>query len=247
MIIVPVEIADFALSQSKEYPIHCFHLLKQETPGYTYLNKRQISVLSDYLDRSHRTIRRYLKYLEEIGWIVAKGKVYTVRSWKKVFKRMQFKYVVGVEYDVTKVKDPQAFFAGIVLGRLANFQRYKGGMGNGKSTIKRECASTKPRPPHYFPIADRALSSILQISVGKAKKLKKKAFKQKYIDLKSNYSRYKLRGKPVTIEKHNEAMFRYVFDDIDQKMRIDRTGRVSIQEADLIRPNLHYKKSRNYK
>lgn len=247
MIMVPVEISHFALSESKEYQIYCYLLLKQQTAGMTYLNKRQISVLSAELGRSDRTVRRYLSYLENIGWIAPQGKVHIIKSWKKVFDLMDFKYVAGVEYDVTKIDDPQAFFAGIVLGRLANFQRYKQSKGKGKSTIYRQCASTQPRSANFFPIADRALASILNISKTKAHKLKKNAFKAKYIDLKYDYRRFKLDGKPVTIEKHDEALFRRVFAEIGQKMRLNRSGRVSIQEADLIRPNLHYKRSKNYR
>lgn len=246
MIVVPTEISHFALSESKEFPIHCFNLLKQGTSGNTYLNKRQISVLSGYLDRSHRTVRRYLQYLESIGWIAPNGKVYTVKAWKKVFELMNFKYVTGVEFDVTKINDPQAFFAGIVLGRLANFQRYKEGTGKGKSASYHQCASTQSGLPNFYPIADRALASILNIGKTKAHKLKKKAFKHKYIDLKYDFSRYKLNGKPLTIERHDEALFRHVFDEIGQKMRLNRSGIVSIQESDLVKPNLHYKKSRNY-
>jgi hypothetical protein len=245
---VPVEISHFALSEGKEYPVHCFNLLKQETPGYTYLNKRQISILSDHLNRSNRTVRRYLSYLQGIGWIAPNGKVHTIKSWERIFRLMDFKYVIGVEYDVTKVTDPRAFFAGIVLGRLANFQRYKEGTGKGKSASYHQCASTQPgRLPHFYPIADRALASILDIGKTKANNLKKLAHKDKYIDLEYNYYRYKLNGKPVQIQRSDERMFRRVFDDISQKMRIDRTGRVSVQGADMVKPNLHYKKSRNYR
>ena len=66
-LVIPVEVAKYALSESKEMPIHCFHVLKHITPGYTYMNRRQISLLSDYLDRSPRTIKRYLSYLEGMG------------------------------------------------------------------------------------------------------------------------------------------------------------------------------------
>ena len=248
MIVVPVEIAQFALSEGKEYPVHCFNLLKQETPGYTYLNKRQISILSDYLDRSNRTVRRYLSYLQGIGWIAPNGKVHTIKSWERIFKLMDFKYVAGVEFDVTKVTDPQAFYAGIVLGRLANFQKYKReGKGEGKSASFRQCASTQPSLPHFFPIADRALASILEISPSKANAIKKAAFKCGYIELKYNYWRYKVNNKPLQINRSDEMMFRRVFDDIGPKIRIDRIGRVFVQDADMVKPNLRYKKSRNYR
>lgn len=247
MIIVPVEIAHYALSESKEHPIYCYLLLKQETPGYTYLNKRQISVLSDYLDRSHRTVRRYLSYLEDIGWIAPNRQTYTIKSWKKVYEMMNFKYVVGVEWDVTEIDDPKVFFAGIVLGRLANFQRYKEATGKGKSASYRQCASTQPVAPSFYPIADRAIASILEIGKTKANRIKKLAHKSGYIDLKYNYFPYKLNGNPVQIKRSDEAMFRYIFDDIGPKMRIDRKGNVSVQEADLIKPNMKYKKSRNYR
>lgn len=246
MIVVPVEIAHYALSEGKEYPIYTYLLLKQETCGMTYLNKRQISLLSTELGRHERTVKRYLNYLESLGWIAPMGKVYVIKSWKRVFSLMGFKYVSGVEYDVTDVDDPQAFFAGIVIGRLTNFQHYKEGKGKGRSTIHRQCASTRPDLPYFYPVADRALASILDISRSKARKLKQKAFEAEYINLKHNYRPYKQNDKHVRLKKHDEPLFRSVFDEIGQKMRFSRDGRVFMQDADLIRANLHYKRSRNY-
>lgn len=247
MIVVPVEISAFALSESKERPIHCFHLLKELTPGYTYLNKRQISNLSAYLKRNDRTVRRYLQYLESIGWIAPNGKVYTVKSWKRVFQIMGFEYVSGVECNITKVEDPQAFYAGIVLGRLSNFQRYKrNGSDKEKSAILSQCAPNQSIRSKFFPIADRALAQILDISPSKANKIKKQAYKQGYIDLKYNFYPYQLNGKPLKVTAINKPLFKKIFDDVGHKMRIDKTGRVSIQDSDLIRAKLRYKKSWNY-
>lgn len=247
MIVIPVEISHFALSESKEMPVHCFHLLKQETPGYTYLNKRQISVLSGYLNRSDRTVRRYLSYTIKLGWIEPQGKIYVIKSWKRVFDLMGFRYQVGVEADPTKIDNPQAFYAGIVLGRLANYGRYKrDGTDNGKSAINRQCASTESDRPNFFPIADRALASILEISRSKANKLKKLAHKHGYIKLKYNYYPYIIDNKAVQINRSDEALFRKIFDDIGQKMRIGNAGQIFVQDADFVKPELRYKKSRNY-
>lgn len=247
MIVVPVEISHFASSEGKEYPVWCYLLLKQGTPGYTYLNKRQISLLSGYLDRSHRQVRRYLQYLENIGWIEPQGKVHTIKAWHKVFDLMDFHYVAGVEFDVTKIENPQAFFSGVVIGRLINFQKYKReGIGEGKSAIKYGCASTQPNLPNYFPIADRALASVLDIGKTKANKLKKLAFQYEYIDLKYNYQSYEVNGKQLKINRSDVKMIRKVFEDVGFKMRIDKKGKVTIQDADLVQPKLTYKKSRNY-
>lgn len=245
--IIPVEISHFGLSTGKELPVHCFHILKQETPGHTYLGKRQISDLSAYLSRSHRQVRRYLSYLESIGWIEPNGKVYTIKSWKRIFKLMGFRYVIGVEFNPLIVKDPQAFFAGIVLGRLTNFQNYKrSGEGKGKTAISSHGGSAKPGHSNYFPVADRALASILDISPSKANKLKKLAYKHGYIELKYNFYPYELNGKLIKVDSMNKLLFRKIFDDVGHKMRIDKAGRVSVLDADLIRANLKYKKSWNY-
>lgn len=245
--IIPVEIAHFALSKGKEDPVHCFHLLKHETPGHTYLNNRQISVLSAYLNRSHRTVRRHLQYLEKIGWIEPHGKVYIIKSWQRVFHLMGFQYVIGVEINPTVIKNPQAFFAGVVLGRLTNFQNYKrNSTGKGKSAILSQGASAKPGYSNYFPVADRALASILEISHSKANKLKKQAYKNGYIELKYNFYPYELNGNFIKVDNLNKVLFRKIFDDVGHKMRIDKTGRVSVLDSDLIRANLKYKKSWNY-
>lgn len=249
MIVVPVEISAFALSQSKELPIHCYHILKEKTmgSGTAYLNNRQISILSAYLKRDNRTIRRYLSYLESIGWIEPNGKVYTVKSWKNVFRLMGFKYVTGVECNITQVRNAQAFYAGIVIGRLSNFQRYKrNGTDKEKSAILSQSAPNQSDRSNFFPIADRALAQILGISKAKANKLKKSAHKYGYIDLKYNFYPYVLDGKPLKIDSLNKPLFKKLFDDIGHKMRIDKTGRVSIQDSDLIKSKLRYKKSWNY-
>jgi len=247
VIVVPVEISAFALSAGKELPVHCFHILKETTPGYTYLNKRQISNLSAYLNRSDRTVRRYLQYLESVGWIAPNGKVYTIKSWKRVFSLMGFRYVAGVECNITKVENPQAFYAGIVLGRLSNFQRYKrNGSDKEKSAILSQCAPNQSIRSKFSPIADRALAQILDISHSKANAIKKKASEHGYINLKYNIYPYELNGFPVEIKPSDARLFRKVFDDVSYKMRIDKTGTVSIQDSDLIRAKLRYKKSWNY-
>lgn len=246
MIVVPVEISAFALSAGKELPVHCFHILKETTPGYTYLNKRQISDLSAYLNKSDRTVRRYLQYLEKLGWIAPNGKVFTIKSWKRVFRLMGFRYVAGVEVNITKVENPQSFYAGVVLGRLTNFQKYKESESKGKTAISDHGGSTKPRFPNFFPVADRALASILDISPSKANKLKKLAYKGGYIDLKYNFYPYELNGVPVKVNALNKPLFKKIFDDVGHKMRIDKSGRVTVQDSDLIRANLRYKKSWNY-
>ena len=160
---------------------------------------------------------------------------------------MGFRYVAGVECNITKVEHPQAFYAGIVLGRLSNFQRYKrNGTGKDKTTILSECGSIQSDRSKYFPIADRALSQILDISPSKANKLKKLAKKHGYIDLKYNFYPYQINGKTLKVNALNKPLFRKIFDDVGHKMRIDKTGRVSIQDSDLIRAKLRYKKSWNY-
>lgn len=245
--IIPIETSHFALSEGKELPVHCFHLLKYETPGHTYLNNRQISILSAYLNRGHRTVRRYLQYLEKIGWIEPQGKVYIIKSWKRVFNLMGFRYVIGVEINPTVIKNPQAFFAGVVLGRLTNFQNYKrNSTGKGKTAISSHGGSARPGYSNYFPVADRALASILEISHSKANKLKKQAYKHGYIELKYNYYPYELNGKALKVDHLNKPLFRKIFDDVGHKMRIDKSGRVTVQDSDLIRANLKYKKSWNY-
>lgn len=247
MIVIPVEISAFALSKSKEMPVHCFHILKQQTPGYTYLNKRQISLLSGYLSRGNRTVKRYLSYLENLGWIEPDGKVYVIKSWKRIFELMDFRYVIGVEANSLAIENPQAFYAGVVLGRLSNFGKYKReGTGKGKSTISRQCASTRPDLPQYFPIADRAIASILDISKTKANRLKKLAHKYGYVSLKYNYYPYQPEGYPVQIKRTDEAKFRKIFNDVGFKMRIDNSGNISVMDCDLIKPELRYKKCRNY-
>lgn len=245
---IPVEIAHFALSNSKEMPVHCFNLLKYNTPGYTYLNQRQITDLKGYLNRSNRTVRRYLHYLENIGWIEPDGVIYIIKSWKRIFDLMEFKFVAGVEIDPRKIEHPQAFFAGIFLGRLANFQRYKReGMDKGKSAIYPQCASAQSSLSNYFPIADRAIASILGISRSKANKLKKLANEHGYIRLKYNYTQYSSDGNFIKINRSDAALFRKIFDDVGMRMRIDKAGRVFVQNADLVKPELRYKKSRNYR
>ncbi|WP_237855778.1 hypothetical protein [Rhodohalobacter sulfatireducens] len=245
--IIPVEISHFALSEGKEYPIHCFHLLKHVTPGHTYLNKRQISVLSAYLNRSNRTVRRYLQYLEGIGWIEPNGKVHVIKSWKKVFHQMGFRYVIGVEINPKIIKNPRAFFAGVVLGRLTNFQKYKrNSTGKGKTAISSHGGSARPGYSNYFPVADRALASILEISRSKANKLKKLAKLHGYIELKYNFYPYELNGNFIKIDNLDKHLFRKIFEDVGHKMRIDKAGRVTVQDSDLVRANLKYKKSWNY-
>lgn len=243
--LVPVEVSAYALSSGKEYAVHCFNLLKQETPGQTYLNRRQISLLSANLNKTQRTVRRYLQYMEGAGWIEPDGRVYIIKSWKRIFSLMGFQYTMGTEADITKVKNPQAFYAGIVLGRLSNFQQYKERAGKGKAAISSHGSSAKPGQS-FFPVADRALAEILGISHSKANKLKKLASGSGYIDMRYNFYPYELDGNFIQVDHLNKAMFRQIFDDIGHKMRIDKNGRVSIQDSDLIRANLKYKKSWNY-
>lgn len=246
-LVIPVEVAKYALSESKEMPIHCFHVLKHITPGYTYMNRRQISLLSDYLDRSPRTIKRYLSYLEGMGWIQPDGSIYVIKSWKRIFSLMGFEYVAGVEANPLKIEHPQAFLAGVFIGRLANFQRYKrNSQGKGKSANLGYCASTQPGCSTFFPIADRAIASILEVSRSKANKLKKLANEYGYIKLRYNYYQYSIDGNLIQINRSDEALFRELFDDIGMKMRIDKAGRVFVQDADLVKPELRYKKSQNY-
>jgi hypothetical protein len=245
--IIPVEISRFALSEGKENQIHCYLLLKHETSGHTYLNKRQISVLSAYLDKGEKTIKRYFKYLEGIGWIEPNGKVYIIKSWKNVFKLMGFRYVIGVEINPTVIKDPKAFFAGVVLGRLTNFQNYKrNSTGKGKTTISSHGGSARPGYSNYFPVADRALAAILKIGKTKANEVKKLASENGYIELKYNFYPYEINGNPIKIDQQDKQLLRKIFDDIGHKMRVDKSGRVSVLDSDLIRANLKYKKSWNY-
>lgn len=270
-LLIPVDFAAQALGTNSEKTHYLFLLLKAKLSGKGYIHENDFEWLSMHLAIGTQSIKKHLRKLLSWNYIGQnKEGVYYIRSWERILQKIDSKSIYGVEWNIYEIPDPQALFAGIFIGRLAHQQ-----MLNRKKTESEpaqdqsQCASPGSTSSLIKqPVADRALVSILGISKGKANTIKHKACTAKYIRITQNWERLtpyfgnkkytsKLSDKELnearkkyqmSVKKSGDEshLVRHLFSEYNGKIRIAKDGKLFLRYADLITPNLTYKKGRNY-
>lgn len=243
-LLVPVELCKFAITEHIESPFHTFLLLKYWSDGYFKIDPDLLDKLAINQDKSTRTVRRYIRKLISVSFITpSKEPHFHITSWKDIQKRLKINYTTGVKSYPESINDSQAFCAGAVIGRLANERRLKLKVRR-KTVQERKTRTPSSAYPSFQECATRALAQICGISISKAHKLKHKAFSEKYIHLKKNFTPIIIDGVKVKLNKSDLAAFREIYPEHPQ-VQI-RNGYAYSVSSDLVWSKMKYKRSQNF-
>lgn len=187
---VPVQLLQFVLQNGLIQELRVFLALKK-IHNTVYSSKETIYGLQHYLGyKSHKSVTNNLTRLKELGWVDfdRKTNLLFIKGFEALRKKLNLPIRTGVYLYHQELTDKyrfKAFAAGAVVNSLVNSQRrnirqlelLKGRSKEDGFIIK----------SGYCKVANAAVASVLQCSLGQAYNLKKLAAKYKYITIKKNF------------------------------------------------------------
>lgn len=245
-LLIPVELCKYAISNHKEQEIFTLILLKKLLGGQGYVTKHLKKELSKIESKSLRSIDRYICYLKQECFINFDKKtgLCFIKSWYRIIEMLEIKFQSGVKCYPAKIRDPQAFFAGAVIGRLVNENRQKYKRNNKVAQNRMARASNTDIRFVYQECSNRAFAKICNISLSSAYRLKRKAFNQGYLVLKRNLKPIVIGGRHISLSKIEKKQFMQIYPEYYQVRIIE--GKAYSVDSDLVKSLLKFKRSQNY-
>lgn len=232
-LIIPVEMCQYAIREKLVRPFQLYVWLNVSCSGKMKIVKRDLKPIAEALGlKSGKSIQNNLKLLLKLNWIGYDpvSQYYFIRGFEKIRAMYGFKSRTGGEFDLREIKHFKGFLAGVVIGYMVNQQK------------KREWASERKNwrskhlvhhPASFYPIANRALSKVLNMSVSTAHNLKSLANKAGYILIKQNLIN-------TGFDSCNLRFYLKALPENQPKVRCD-DRKILLQEADLINPTIRFK------
>lgn len=252
----PVQLGSYALKYKYFRPLHLYMGLKFRTNNVFKIDDTLLSVIaSDLMLKSHKTIKANLGILIRLNWIGHNPRTgnYFLRSYDKVREMYGFNSRSSVEIGLSDIKTFRAFISGAIISNLVNISR--------RRALARErnlgCSLHRTNKlPDFFPVANLALSKMLNISISTAWELKRLAHKEGYIILKHNLKELKVDDLKLSRE-YTEGLVNEIqlisaehcptikkaFPESRERIRV-RANHLWLQTPDTVKSQMHFKRRR---
>lgn len=229
---VPVELCQFVLRQKMLPSFKIYLLLKMTTSGKCRLEKWDKIMYSEFCGyTSIKSFDNNLKKLQSLNWIGYNEKTfyYFIRGFAFIQRQHQLlKSRTGFWFAIQDNQDFDAVIYGAVIGYLSKHQgkMQRADQKNGRSN------QTLCKSPGYYPVANRALTKILNISVSTASMMKRRAEESGAIDVK----------RKRICEPATHDVFKRLEPDYPKEIDIPFIwkSRIYYRFPDFIRANLKY-------
>jgi hypothetical protein len=240
-ILVPCELAQFALKYRVVTIVNTYLSTKFYTNGSSYSNEDTIEKLADVNKVNRSTIYNHLKYLLEWDWVGINENtgIYFFRSIDTVFRLENWEYKRSAVMVIEDLKTPLEFMVGVVLGSLIKSEK----QAKESERIKRRSVSNS------LPVSHSFLKSALNIEKRTAQNYRYKAEDEGYVETKENLVKV-LNLTPFQFDslKHNEfEKFPIQKEGSSELYNISLNrlryikGDIYVQEPSLVKSNIQLK------
>jgi hypothetical protein len=247
---LPLSFCELAIRKKFFAPLRLYIYLKTVCAGQIRLDTRAKSEIAKALNVEPKTIGNLLRKLQECNWIGhnPQSGYFFIRGFDKIRELEKLRGRRGVWVDVSKDIQNHARFkalvTGAVIGQMANVTKYKM-----REREKRESEHIKGSSNHrsrttvpsHFPVACKAMASMLGIASSTASLYKELAARFQFIHVEKKWQRLALTGDPKERDAALAATYKASHPEIAHCVRI-RDGKVYLQETDQVFPCLNYTK-----
>lgn len=179
---IPIELCFYVLRQKLLPAFKVYILLKMISSGKLKLDawvKKCFSELCGY--KTIRSLNNQLKKLLELDWIGfnKKSGIYHIRSFDSVQKKYSFYKRTGFWFAIQDMQCFDGVIYGSVIGYLSKNQGGKQRFDLEKGWSKQDLCKS----PGFYPLANRALAKILNISISTASIMKLRAEEVESIEI----------------------------------------------------------------
>lgn len=233
-LLIPVELCFYVVRKKLFSPFRLYMYLKCNSNGTINLDNKRLKMIAYDLNlKSTKTIRNNLKMLIDLNWIGydKRSKTCYVRGFERLRVKHGFKSRTAAEFNTSDCIKIKGFVIGATIGYLINKQKKARWVNVRKTgrTIQFTC-----QPSLFFPVANKALSKILNISMSTASLYKRIAVKDKFIVIKRDY-------KPLGVSMKEKELYLKAFPNMTGKI-ITRNDKLYVICPDLLATNIRYKK-----
>jgi len=232
---IPYEMCLLALKSRHVRLLQLYVYLKFNCSGKIRLNKEFLEkVRIDLGLKSIRTITDCLKELQEKRWITYsnRSRFYFVKGFDEIRKLNGLYFKTSAEFCLDDIKKLKEFLTAVVIGSLINTQKRRAWAVELKKGSSK--TPTYVRSSKYYPIANKALSDILEVSISTAFEMKKAAKKCGFISIKENH-------KVFTSINPNYSRLLKKYGDIPPHLIRYSKGELYLPGPDLVSSKIHFK------
>ncbi len=233
---IPYEMCLGALVCRHVRLLQLYVYLKLQCSGKIRIDKELMEKIRIDLGlKSIRTITDCLRELQKKGWITyskASG-FYFIKGFDEIRKLNGFYRRAGVEFSIDDIKQFKEFLTAVIIGSLIHTQKRRAQaveLKQGSSKTPACVLSSK-----YYPVANEALASILNVSISTAFELKKASKKCGFIAIKKN-----LQVLPGISPNLSREFKKY--GDIPIHLIRYSNHKICVQGPDLLRSKIHFAK-----
>jgi len=226
-LLVPIDLCRFALRERLVPPLKLFIYLKATCAGQKKLKYGDVAAICRYLKWTPKTYKSNLRKLLSRNWVgynINSG-YHFVRGFNRIAKREGFRSRSAVLFQPKDFNDFRSFIAGAVICGLVSQQRGRKFLEERKAWRSNP---TKSDLPSFYPVASKALSTILGISISSARSLKDLAKNGGYIRIQK-----KLRSTDVPSNQKNS--YKKAVPEEAHKVRV-RGRWLWLQDIDTVCP-----------
>lgn len=226
---IPVELIQLIIQEKKEEAFRIYVLVNYSKSGFFSKDRETLEwIMRECSIKSMKTLRKHLNDLRGLNLLGYHEKSFYIRSSKLWLNKSKQR----VEFHSMFFSKWKSYLYGSFLGWLAHRQRLK--EREVSRSIKKR--ASYQRAPSSFPVSIASITTILQVSEGKACNMKKSAEVDNFIRIK------KQEVQKVCLPK---ASLKYI--DFSKGQFFEHKGNVYNQAPDQVIPLLRYKKGRKLK
>lgn len=221
---IPIEMCEYVIRTKCYRPMQLYIYLKSQCSGKIkakFLDYKSVAMALGLF--SERAIKNNIALLLRMNWIGYNKKtgIYFVRGFDAVRRIHDFRARTAAEFHISDIKKLKAFLAGAKITHLVNVQRKRKRAAESKNGGSNQTARQSST---YYPVANKALSLMLGVSISNAFLLKKMAGKARYIEVKKSFVKTGLKpdhkrpmkiGGPEVGAKVRIVNYEVVFQDVD--------------------------------
>lgn len=221
------------LQNNLENPFRFYLLLKlMYTSGKLKFSKQEIQFLAFALDVTTKTIRTYIKKLEELKWIRlnTKTQYYLLNSIDRLRKNNNWLSRASIEFYFEYIHRTRAILGAAIYGYLHKdyWRKQRERIVTIKGVTYQSLSSSFNYKNHSSPISVYGVNKIFNISIPKASRLKKFAANEGLIKVEKQY-------KKLDIPKFGVDGFKEYYPEVTNNL-IYKDENHYLQQIDLILP-----------
>jgi hypothetical protein len=171
---IPVELCFYVLKKKWLPSFKVYILLKLTCSGKRFLTLYDKKVFSEFCGyASIRAFENHVKNLLELNWIGynRETKIYHIRGFEFIQNQLGLRSRTGFWFSFHQIRLFDGIVYGAIIGYLCKSQEKKQRIDPKKGRSNQVLCKT----PGYYPIANRALAKILNISISTASMMKRRA------------------------------------------------------------------------